>query len=309
MNVGADPAEMPKQAAAGPAAEAKPKFRIDWDAVRCFVSTREFQAAALALLAILFAFFPLLQTLPKIWLDMDSHYAHGLLIPFAAGFIVYKRWDKIKDLPVKGSWFALLALAPVLYLAVIASRTVMPLVLSVALIASLLCAVWFVAGFRWTMALAPAILFLILGLPVLDRWVDLWTFKLQVVSTNVAELMLKTIGYQITKIDQTVLHMDRFDLNIAGACSGLKTTIAVSAAVILFMLVTPLRWWAHAVLAAVAIPLSIFINGFRITMIGIVGNTWGHDAGMKFHDYSGFIALVLCFLILAKLTGFLEDKS
>lgn len=296
---------VPIEGAVAPAA----KKKIDWAKVAEFVKTKEFMAGAGAFVAILFAFWPLLSLLPANWMNFDSHYGHGLLIPPAAAYIIYARWSKMKDIPVKGSIWALALLLPTLYLAIVASRTVMPLVLSVAFITTLFAAVWYVAGFKWALALSPAIGFLILGLPVLDRVVDSWTFKLQLVSTDVAEGLLKLTGHNVLRSQATLLSMDNFDLNIAGACSGLKTTIAVSASVVFFMLVTPLRWWANAVLAVVAVPLSVFINGLRITMIGMVGNANGTEAGMQFHDYSGFIALVVCFFILAKLTKFLEVKS
>ena len=51
------------------------------------------------------------------------------------------------------------------------------------------------------------------------------------------------------------------------------------------------------------------MNGFRIMLIGMVGNEWGVDAAKSFHDYSGYIALVICGLALYYLTRALGWKS
>lgn len=266
-------------------------------------------AAIAALAGIAFAFWPLLATLPGYWLDFEGYYAHGLLMIPAAAYIIWDRWDRIKSIPVKGAWPVLIFMLPVLYVAMLASRTVMPFLLSVLLVFTLLLAVWFVAGWRWMGALSPGVAFFGLGLPLLDRFVDKITFRLQLLSTDTAEQMLKVVGFRVLRLDAVVLRLDNFDLYIAEACSGLKTTIAVTAIVAFFMLTTKLKWWAHIILAVTAIPLSVLINGLRITMIGIVGNTQGPSAGLAFHDVSGYIALAVCGLILFQLSRFLEKKS
>ncbi len=293
-----------------PQEEAKTKGKgIDWGTVVELLKKPESLSVIAAAAAIAFAYWPLLALLPAQWLDFESYYAHGLLVLPASVYIAWLRWPKLKTIPVKGSWTPLLFLIPVLYVGMLANRTVMPLVLSVLLIATLLLAVWHIAGIKWMTGLAPSILFLMLGLPILDRFIDTLTFKLQLVSTDTAELMLRGVGLSVLRLDPTVLQLDNFDLNIAEACSGLKTTIAVTASVIFFMLTTPLKWWAHLVLASIAVPLSVLVNSFRIALIGVVGNSNGSEAGLAFHDYSGYIALILCFLVLWQLSKFLEDRG
>jgi hypothetical protein len=44
-------------------------------------------------------------------------------------------------------------------------------------------------------------------------------------------------------------------------------------------------------------------------MIGMVGNEYGEKAGHDFHDYSGYIALALCFYLLYLITKGLEFKK
>ncbi len=63
------------------------------------------------------------------------------------------------------------------------------------------------------------------------------------------------------------------------------------------------------ILVAVAVPLCMILNTLRITLIGLVGNQYGSDAGHQFHDYSGYISLVICFVVLMKITKMLGWKS
>ncbi|MBS1718884.1 MAG: archaeosortase/exosortase family protein [Armatimonadetes bacterium] len=57
-------------------------------------------------------------------------------------------------------------------------------------------------------------------------------------------------------------------------------------------------YWPVLILTWLILPLCLFINSLRIVLIGLVGNQFGNAAGHKFHDYSGYITLVVCFYLL-----------
>ncbi len=277
--------------------------------IRGWAKTREFWLIAGLLVSICFAFWSLMRRLAALWTDFDGYYAHGLLIPVASAWLVWRKREALAKLPLKGSWIGLVVLLPSLYVATLAGRTQMPFVESILFLAVLAAAIVIIGGFRWLAAMAAPLLFLALGLPILDRFIDQLTYNLQVVSTNVAEVILKIGGQNPYREDATVIYLDNFTMNIAEACSGLKTTIAVTSSVLFFMLISQLRWWGNAVLAVIAIPLSVLVNGLRVAMIGFVGNRMGEKAGLDFHDYSGYIALIVCFAALSQITRILEPKN
>jgi exosortase len=169
--------------------------------------------------------------------------------------------------------------------------------------------VWMVAGIRWMLALSPSILYLLFALPIWTGFIDNYTNKLQVVSTKVASIILSGVGYQVYQAQPTELMLDNFELNVAVPCSGLKLLVAVTAFTVFFMLIARLRWWANAIMLASVLPLCLFINGLRIGLIGIVGEESGRAAGLAFHDYSGYITLLVCFFILFKFARVLGWKD
>jgi exosortase/archaeosortase family protein len=117
------------------------------------------------------------------------------------------------------------------------------------------------------------------------------------------------VGYQVYQAQPTELMLDNFELNVAVPCSGLKLLVAVTAFTVFFMLIARLRWWANAIMLASVLPLCLFINGLRIGLIGIVGEESGRAAGLAFHDYSGYITLLVCFFILFKFARVLGWKD
>jgi exosortase/archaeosortase family protein len=109
--------------------------------------------------------------------------------------------------------------------------------------------------------------------------------------------------------DGTIIHLNHFNLDVGIPCSGLKLIVALSAFTAFFMMLGRLRPWANIVMAALVLPLALFFNGLRITMIGMVGETWGDAAGHAFHDYSGYLMLVVCFLTYFRLARVLGWKD
>jgi exosortase len=141
--------------------------------------------------------------------------------------------------------------------------------------------------------------------------IDNFTTPLQQISTVMSTTILRLCQLHpiSTVVDNNpVVYVGNFALNIAVPCSGLKLLIAVTAFALLFIAISDLKWWARLVMIGITLPLCIFINGLRIALIGIVGDMWGDDAGHKFHDYSGYIALAICFFILMRVTRALGWK-
>src|SRR5579862_8993518 len=262
-----------------------------------------------ALAAILFAFAPFLRTLPDVWFGFETYYAHGAVVPFCAAFMVWDRWPRIKTLPVRGSNWALIPFALLVVFTWPSLRSGIESIISLALIAVLLCSVWFVAGWRWLRALFVPIAYLAFGLPVFGVVIDRLTQPLQHTSAGIAFKMLQIVGQEPMKGDGNIIILNRYVMDVAVPCSGLKTLLAVIAIVVFFVVVARLRWWANVVLVALVLPLSLLVNGFRIMLIGLVGNSQGAEAAQTFHDYSGYISLVICSVALYYLTRALGWKS
>ena len=298
---------------ANPTARAKtgeaPSLNLDAlkAAASGFAKSAYFIPTLILVAGIFLCFWPLVSKLPELWLGEDGYYSHGFLIPFLSGYIVYLRWPKHKDTPVRPSIVAGVLLAPLLWLAYAAQVSKWDNGSSLFFLLTLILGTSFVAGWKWARNLLGPILFLAFCLPMWSLVIDNFTVPLQQFSTVMATAILRICQLHPIVVDN-VVYLDHFVLNIAVPCSGLKLLIAVSAFALLFIAISDLRWWGRVLMLGIALPLCIFINGFRIALIGIVGDTWGDDAGHKFHDYSGYIALAICFFILMRLTRILGWK-
>jgi exosortase len=272
------------------------------------VQSPAFLPGSAVAVALLVAFWELIRVLPSLYLDSDGYYSHGLLIPLISGYVVYRRWPSLRTLEVKPSWWALIPLAGIIYVLRPATGATMLSVLSLLWVASILCGIWFVAGARWMFATAAPVIYLLLGLPVWSMAINTYTNPLQLLSTKVAYEMLAALRFQ-PYLDGTTINLNHFVLDVGVPCSGLKLSVALAAFSIFFILVANLKLWANLTLLVLILPLALFFNGLRIAMIGIVGETWGEAAGHSFHDYSGYLMLVICFVTLFKIARWLGWKD
>lgn len=298
------------QLTAEAATPANPSPKIDWRELgQSIVKSKYFLPLAVLAVGITIVYWPLLSTLVELWTGADGYYTHGFLVPFITGYLIYRNWDKIKDRPVQPAMWAIILMIPLLWIAYAARLAEMRSVLSVAFVATILIGVWFTLGWKWAVGVMAPVLYLLFALPVWSGFVNNYTNPLQMLSTKVAFALLKLFGEPHMAPNQTDILVGNFWLNVGVPCSGLKLVLAITAFTCFFVMIGGLRWWGNLLMFAAVIPLCLFINGLRIALIGVVGEHYGDDAGMKFHDYSGYLTLIVCFFILFKVARLLGWKD
>lgn len=297
----AKPAEAPAEAS-------PPREKFTFDA-KAIVQSPAFVPGVLVAAGIILMFWRMISFLPTLWMSDDGYYSHGFLVPLITGFIIYKAWPRIKDRPVQPAYWASIPLMGLLYCALVANVTGMQNVASFTLVATILCGILFAAGFQWLKALTLPTLYLLFGLPVWSMIIDNYTNPMQLASTKVAYKMLEIFGLQPIAPNDYTIYLNTFTLDVGVPCSGLKLILALAAFTAFFVLIARLKWWANAFMILMMFPLALLINGLRIALIGVVGNAYGADAGHAFHDYSGYITLVLCFFIIFKIARGLGWKD
>src|SRR5688572_12242184 len=299
------------EVAALEASEPKPSLldKIQTGLVTAYHSPAFWPGVAVAI-GLTACYWSLYVALWQLWESPDGYYSHGYLVPFISAYIIYRWWPKLSTIPVKPGWIALAFI--LLHLVFIRAAFVadIPVILSGGFILSILLGVWLVAGWRWMLGVTLPVGYLIFAMPIWNYAIDAYTNPLQQLSTKVAFHILNLSGFQpIQDAGTTTIYLNNFNLDVGVPCSGFKLMVAITAFTVFFVMISGLKWWANLVMFAVIVPLGLLINGLRVALIGMVGDWKGHDAGMQFHDYSGYITLIVCFFILFKIARGLGWKD
>jgi exosortase len=170
----------------------------------------------------------------------------------------------------------------------------------------------FLAGPASTRVMAVPLFFLLLAIPPPTLVVTALTLPLQGVASRIAESTLTLAGVSVLR-DGNLLRLPSATLEVAEACSGLRSLISLGALAVLLSWAVDLSWTKRGVMVAAAVPIAVAVNGLRIALTGMACEVWGRAAAADpWHTIAGwltFIASVLLLLFVRYLLGTARPPS
>jgi exosortase len=251
------------------------------------VATRLPLLAGLAAGAVLYA--PVLAAMGRQWVE-DTTTAHGILLAAAAAVVVYRKLPLLRRQTIQpdsaGLWVVLLGL--VVYLLgtlgaeVFVQRFSFPIV-AIGCVAAL-------TGRRQARLLLGACVLLFLAIPLPAVLVTATTLPLQLFASRLAETLLAAGSIPVVR-DGNLLRLDHATIEVAEACSGLRSAISLISIGAVCTALMNLSTARAAVLIALAIPIAIVGNGARVAATGYMTQWFGEWAARGLvHDLTGYAA-------------------
>ena len=243
--------------------------------------------AVAAAAALLYA--PVATGLARQWSD-DPASSHGIVLAIAAGVVLWRRRAALRALPAApaNAGFAALAVSLLLYTAGTFAGELF--VLRVSALASLAACVLTLAGPAHLRLMTAPLVLLLLAIPLPATVVTSLTLPLQLLASQMAAGMLGTVGISVVR-EGNLLTLSTVTLEVADACSGLRSIVSLVAMIAMFKALTdaPVR---HAVaLSAAAVPIAIAGNTLRVAVTGVLAHLFGAGAARGLvHDLTGYAA-------------------
>lgn len=254
-------------------------------------------AGALAAASLLWLYFPILRQLVHDWLH-DDNYSHGFLIlPFSAYFAWERRGD-LGQLPARAGRAGLLVLALGLTLLVLGRLGADLFLTRVSLLPVLAGGVAYVWGWATLRALAFPLAFLLLMIPLPTIIFNQVAFPLQLLASWVGEVVLSVLRIPVLR-EGNLIVLARTTLEVAEACSGIRSLISLLTVGILYGYFLDERGWLRVLVAASTVPIAILANGVRVAGTGVAAHYMGDGAAHGFlHAFSGWLVFLLAFALL-----------
>jgi exosortase len=232
------------------------------------------------------------------WTDPD--YSHGFVVPLFSAYVIWSRRRQLRLEPTRGSVWGLALIIFGLGLVIVGS-------IGAELFLSRTSLLWLIAGliiyfFGWRyfrLLLFPwAFLFLMIPLPaILFNQV---TFPLQLLASNLATHALRFVGVPVLR-EGNVITLPALPLEVAEACSGIRSLISLGAVAIVYGNLLVGRNSLRLVLALAAVPIAVLANVARIVGTGLLVQYWNPEKALGFfHEFSGWIMFMIAvgFLVL-----------
>ncbi len=153
--------------------------------------------------------------------------------------------------------------------------------------------------------LAFPIAYLLLMVPPPMNVLDSITLPMRHGISVVTEFLLKTAGYGITR-DGLLLSIGGHEIYMGAPCSGFRSLITMISLGLAYVYIGKSAVKKKVVLLASIVPLALLGNLIRVVGMCLVSFYLGDAAGVKYHDYSGFIIFLVLIMGLIGLENLLE---
>jgi exosortase len=237
---------------------------------------------------------PVLSSLVRQWAS-DDNYSHGFFVLPLALYFAWERRDALREAAVRPSLLGLVVIAGSLLLLVAGLLGAELFLTRVSLIGLVAGTVLFVWGMRHFRVIAFPIAFLLLMVPLPAIIFNQIAFPLQLLASNVGETVIAAAGVPVLR-EGNVLQLPGRTLEVAEACSGIRSLVSLTMLGIVLGYFTERRTPERIVLAVAALPIAILANAARVAGTGLASE-WISPAAADgfFHSFSGWLMFLVAF--------------
>lgn len=239
-----------------------------------------------------------------VW-DSSETYAHGYVILPIALWLVWRRRHEVAVTPITPDAWALL---PVLAVAFtwLAGRVVGAQVVEhYALVGLLILSVWALFGRAMISVLLFPLLYLLLMVPAGDSLIE----PMIHFTANFTVSAIRLFGIPVLQ-EGTFFVLPSGEWSVVEACSGIRYFLSSIVLGWLFAYLTYRTWWKRLAFGFAAIVVPVFANGFRATIIVLLG----HYSGMTLavgvdHLIYGWVWFGIVMLLMFWIGNFWREEE
>lgn len=226
------------------------------------------------------------------WGDKESFgadYSHGYLIPFVSLWVIWNNRAELVAAPKKICYWGLVVIVAALMMHWVGAKMQQTRISLLSLIGL----IWGVPLYFWGWQVAKLLIFpcayLIFCVPL--NFLDALSGPLQRIATSLGHSALTDLGIGCERVGTQLRSPEGyFQLNVAAACSGLRSLLAMTAMTAVYAYFTQKTFLKKWILFILSIPIAVAGNVGRIVSIALVSITSGQQFGTGLHhDWSGYV--------------------
>jgi exosortase len=244
--------------------------------------------------SLLWLYGDVLASLVRQW-STDDNYSHGFFVVPLAAFFAWERRDALLSAPRRPSVAGALLVAASLFVLLAGLFGAELFLTRVSLIGVIAGSVLFIWGRDQFRTLLFPIAFLLLMIPLPAIIFNQLAFPLQLVASRTGETVIAAAGIPVLR-EGNVLLLPTRSLEVAEACSGIRSLVSLLMLAIVLGYFTERRTSARVLIAMAAVPIAILANAARVAGTGLASE-WISPAAAEgfFHTFSGWLMFVVAF--------------
>jgi exosortase len=243
------------------------------------------------------AFYPVYPSLVHTWLN-HSNNSHGILVPLISLYFIWQKREKLRQIEISSCNWGVVILASSMGFYLLSYAGSIAVISRSMIVFSLIGLVLFALGKTVFKLLAFPIFFLIFMVPVPDSILNIVAFPLQLFATKISSHIISALSIPVYR-EGNMLYFVQTQLEVAEACSGLRSIMALTMLSVIFVYLSDKGWLRKVILLASAIPLALIANIIRVSGTGILAHFHGEKVARGFlHEFSGLAVFAFGFILL-----------
>lgn len=228
----------------------------------------------------------------------DPNYSHGFLIPLISGYFLYQRKDDLIQAPVAPSAWGLPVVFFALFLLFFGVAGTEYFTMRSSFVFLLAGIVLYLFGWEIFKIAALPIGFLIFMVPLPYIVYDAAAFPLKLFVAKFSVLSLKAMGVIVWREGNIIMFPETV-LEVADACSGLRSLVSLLALSVALAFVSLQRNWKRILLVLMAVPIAVATNMFRVIATGFLAQYYGAAVAEGFfHEFASLAVFALAMVLL-----------
>lgn len=256
----------------------------------------QFGVIALSLSLIVLVFFDGLE-LMVLWWERDE-YSHGYILPLVTLFLIWQKSPELSNTLFTKNWYGAFVVLFGLLVCLIGELATLYTVIQYGFLITLAGLALSLMGWKaFRIILVPfCLLFFMIPLP--NFVYNNLSAALQLISSSIGVDVIRMFGITVF-LEGNVIDLGSFKLQVVEACSGLRYLFPLMSLGYIMLCVFKASIWKKVIIFLSTIPLTVFMNSFRIGVIGVLVEYWGPSMAEGFlHDFEGWIVFMACLVLL-----------
>lgn len=239
----------------------------------------------------------------------DDNYSHGFLVPFLAGYFLYRQRRNIMEAETAPASFGLVVILLALVQLIVAWLGMEFFTLRSSLVVLIAGLVLFFFGAEAFKAARLPIFYLLFMVPLPYILYDALAFPLKLLVTRMSVWFLQMIGVAVMR-EGNIITFPFITLEVADACSGIRSLISLLALAVAYAFFIKSTTFKRLIIILSAVPIAILTNAIRVVGTGLLAQYWGARAAEGFfHEFAGLAVFALAVALLVGIGAGLQRFS
>ncbi len=237
---------------------------------------------------------------------MDENYSHGFLVPAVSAWFLWRERRRLLDAPLAPSWLGLPLVMLGLAQLALGSVAVELFTMRSSLVTLSMGLVLHFLGLQALRVALFPLAYLLFMVPLPATAYNAVAFPLKLLVTDASVAILKALGIAVLQ-EGNILHFPETTLEVADACSGMRSLVSLGALGAAYAFMLPLPAVSRAILVLASVPIAMSANILRVVGTGLLSHHWSPRAAMGFfHEFAGLAVFVMAMLLIMGLGALLR---